>query len=119
MESEGLWNINVHSYRKQYSTTTALLEVCDRIFTASDEREIAIAMAIDESAAFDVIQHNILLNKLKMYKFHETTLKWIKDYLQLRTQFVTIGGQNSTMRNGAGGGTPGVNIRPSSVQHFY
>ena len=40
------------------------MEICDKIFKASDEKEISAAMAIDESAAFDVINHEILLDKL-------------------------------------------------------
>ena len=86
-----MWNINVHSYRRLYSTTTALTEVSDQIFTAADDREIATAITIDEYMEFDSIDHSILLRK------HETTLAWIKDYLGARTQYVSLGGQQSTM----------------------
>ena len=98
LDINNLLNINVHSYRKMYSTTTALIEICDKIFTASDEWEIAIAMAIDESSAFDIIPHDLLLQKLKWYKLNENTIKWMRSYLNTRSQYFSIGGQDSAMR---------------------
>ena len=81
-----------------YSTTTALIEICDKIFTVSDEWEIAIVMAIDKSSAFDVIPHDLLLQKLKWYKLNENTIKWMRSYLNTRLQYFSIGGQDSAMR---------------------
>ncbi len=64
------------------STTTALAQVCDTAQEASDKKEIAAAIAIDESAAFDSLSKEILLDKLRMYKMHEDTIGWIRDYLE-------------------------------------
>ena len=52
----------------------SLIDICNRIFTASDERYIADAIVIDKSAAFDCIAHEILLRKLKKYKMHPATM---------------------------------------------
>ena len=82
IEINDLMSINVHSYRKMYSTMTALIEICDKIFTASDEKEVAVAMVIDESSAFNVIPHNLLLKKLKMYKFNDRMIAWMSSYLR-------------------------------------
>ena len=98
LEINRMMNINVHSYRHGHSTTTALIEICDKIFEASDEREVAVAMAIDESSAFDLISHELLLKKMKLYKCNERTLKWMSSYLDSRSQYVSIGGQDSTIR---------------------
>ena len=68
------------------------------MYTARDERDIAVAMAIDELSAFDVIPHGILIEKLKMYKLHKSTITWLRNYLKSRSQYVSIGGQDSTMR---------------------
>ena len=73
------------------------MEICDKIFKASDEREISAAMAIDESAAFDVINHDILLDKLRLYKLDDNSIEWIRDYLRGRTSYVSVGGQDSRM----------------------
>ena len=43
---------------------------------------------LDMSAAFDVVDHDILLSKLKLYGFDENALKWVEDYLSGRIQAV-------------------------------
>ena len=47
---------------------------------------------LDMSAAFDVVNHSILLSKLELYGFDENTLKWMKNYLSNRSQAVYIDG---------------------------
>ena len=47
-------------------------------------------MILDLSAGFDVINHDILLEKLKLYKFDEITLQWFHNYLKNRSQCVQI-----------------------------
>ena len=106
MSIKGIWNINLHSYRKLYSITTALTEVCNQIFSAADERDITATITIDESSTFDPIAHDILLRKFKTL---ETTLAWMEDYLKYRTQYVSLGGQLSTMRS-IGKGVPQCSI---------
>ena len=97
-DTNKMWNSNLHSYRKLLSTTTALSDICDRVITASEDKEIAAAIAIDESAAFDTIPHQTLLRKMKKYKMSNSAMKWINDYISNRTQYTSIGGQESTMR---------------------
>ena len=48
------------------------------------------------SAAFDVVDHDILLDKLKLYGFDDLALQWMKDYLSGRTQAVYIDGSLSS-----------------------
>ena len=52
---------------------------------------------LDMSAAFDVVDHGILLSKLKLYGFDEDALTWMKDYLSGRTQAVYIDGSLSSL----------------------
>ena len=47
---------------------------------------------LDMSAAFDVVDHDIPLNKLKLYGFDDLALKWVNDYLSGRSQAVYIDG---------------------------
>ena len=47
---------------------------------------------LDMSAAFDVVDHDILLKKLELYGFDKHALQWMKDYLSGRTQAVYIDG---------------------------
>ena len=113
MESNHLWNCNLHLYRKWLSSTTALAQVHDTIITASEEKEIAASIAIDESAAFDSICHSILLKKMKMYKFHDETIEWIKNYLNSRSQYVVVGGTDSKIMDVQDGIPQGSTLGPT------
>ena len=68
MEREHLWNRDHHAYKRNHSTTTALSQLTDILFEAAEEKHISVAMSIDESAAFDMISHNMLLEKLALYR---------------------------------------------------
>ena len=56
-----------------------------------DNQEVTCLMLLDLSAAFDTVDHDLLLNRLHLrYGFDETILNWISSYLRSRTQ-VLIG----------------------------
>ena len=48
-----------------HSTKLALLELVDRIISQFDKTNLAIAIFMDLSKAFDTLDHEILLSKLK------------------------------------------------------
>ena len=62
---------------------------------AVDKGELSGVCMLDMSAAFDVVDHGILLDKLKLYGFDEKSVKWMKNYLSGRTQAVCIDGSLS------------------------
>ena len=47
---------------------------------------------LDMSAAFDVVDHDILIEKLKLYGFDDNSIKWMGNYLSGRTLAVYIDG---------------------------
>ena len=49
------------------------------------------------SAAFDVVQHSLLLKKLSLYRFQEDVVEWFSSYLSNRRQCVTINGTLSRL----------------------
>ena len=95
MNSTRQLNENIHSYRSNHSTTTALLQLSNDMFESCNQNKIATSITIDQSAAFDVLQHQTLLRKLVLYGFSESAIKWIKSYLEFRSQYVTIGTKHS------------------------
>ena len=76
-----------YGFRKLHSTELACLELVDRIFQELDRGELPIAIFIDLSKAFDTLDHQILLSKLKYYGADDTSLKLFSSYLSNRNQF--------------------------------
>ena len=97
MEQSGQLNPSAHAYRKNYSTVTTLMEVLDELHQGVEEKKIISLMALDQSAAFDSVEHQLLLQKLKRYNIGDSAIKWIASYLAYRTQYVVIGTSHSKM----------------------
>ena len=95
MKSQHLWNHDHHAYKAHHSTTSALSQLTDQIFEAGDENKIAVTMSIDETTAFDCINHHVLIQKLNLYNLHTTACTWISSYLSHRSQYVAIGAHKS------------------------
>ena len=85
------------AYRTGHSTETALLRVFNDITEALDQKCMAILVMLDLSAAFDVIDHEILLKRLEYtYGITADALSWIQSYLKDRIQCVSIGNETSS-----------------------
>ena len=54
-------------------------------------------MALDLTAAFDMVDHKLLGEKLLRYNIGPTAREWIRDFLVERTQYVTLGRNSSSM----------------------
>jgi len=52
------------AYRNGHSSETALLEVLDGVYTAADNKQVTVLIGLDLSAAFDTVDHEILLQWL-------------------------------------------------------
>ena len=48
-----------------HSTESALLEILDGVYTAADNKEVTVLIGLDLSAAFDTVDHEILLERLQ------------------------------------------------------
>jgi hypothetical protein len=84
------------AYRKHHSTETALLKVTNDVLIALDQRKEVVLVLLDLSAAFDTIDHQILLSRLqKRFGITDTVLKWFTSYLKDRCQQVSINGVQS------------------------
>ena len=62
----------------------------DKVLKGFDEGLLTGMILIDLQKAFDTIDHEILLQKLKAIKFSESTIKWFKSYLSERIFLVNI-----------------------------
>ena len=77
-----------YGFRPKHSTELAAVEMTDRIFTSMDDNNIPINIYLDLSKAFDTLDHNILLKKLKFYGIRNKSLDLLTNYLTNRKQFV-------------------------------
>ena len=68
---------NHHGSRKGHSTTTALIQMYDSWVHSVEEGEMAGVMMVDLSAAFDMVDHGILLEKLKLMGLENNAVKWM------------------------------------------
>ena len=84
------------AYRKQHSTETALLKVVNDIFHKMNRRHITLLVLLDLSAAFDTVDHKILLQRLETsFGITDSALMWFKSYLSDRSQHVIVDGAYS------------------------
>ena len=95
LEESQLLSPQHHAYRTNHNTSTALIHLMDSLATAADTNLITATMCIDLTAAFDCVPHSTLMDKLSYYGLDETTMKWIRLYLNARSSFVSIGSADS------------------------
>ena len=87
---------NIHdkfqsAYRPGFSTETALIRITDDILFALDNQCCTALIMIDMSAAFDTIDHNILLHRLPHhFGINNSVLSWFRSYLNNRSHCVNV-----------------------------
>ena len=87
---------NQSAYQKHRSAETATLKVLSDVYQAADMGKITMLGMLDLSAAFDTVDHQILLNCLRRsFGIRGTVLRWISSYLTGRTQFVRFNSSTS------------------------
>jgi len=98
LESSDLLPPLQSGFRRSRSTETAVLRVLSDILQAVDHGDVAVLVLLDLSAAFDTVDHEILLQRMHVsYGFGDTVHKWFQSYLLGRTQYVRRGLSKSSM----------------------
>lgn len=86
-----------HAYKAGYSTSTALASLTDDWLRQIDMKAIVGVVLLDFSAAFDTIDHELLLMKLLAYGFKHSAIDFMKSYLTDRRQCVMFNGALSNI----------------------
>jgi hypothetical protein len=96
LSSNSLYNKFQSAYSKFHSTETALLSLHDHMIKAMSRQEVTGLCLLDLSAAFDTIDHSILIHRLQSwFGISNTALSWFASYLSSRVFRVAAG--NDTM----------------------
>ena len=83
-----------------HSTEIALVRVKNDILCAIDNNESVILLLLDLSAAFDTVDHLILMSRLRdHFGVHGTAPAWFESYLTSRKQFLQVNDYKSTQRS--------------------
>ena len=85
-------------FRSKHSTKDSLITITETVREAFDKGDLTCGVFLDFQKAFDTVNHNILLNKLKSYGFRGISKKWLASYLTRRKQFVSCNGIESILK---------------------
>ena len=108
------------AYRSGHSTETALLRVHSDIVSAIDKGRGVFLILLDLSAAFDTVDHMILLSFLKDYiGLDGPALKLFETYLTKRTQCISIKGVLSELSELAYGVPQGSVLGPIAFLYLH
>ena len=96
MISNGLYPNMQSAYRKHHSTETALVKILDDLLNAVDNKKCCFLVLLDQSAAFDTVNQDLMLNRLQyMFGVTDNALAWLTTYFKHRHQSVCINGVSS------------------------
>jgi len=75
-------------FRPKSSTTSAIFTVIDSVLQALDDKLHVASVLCDLSKAFDCVNHDLLLKKIKFYGIRGNSWNWLQSYLVDRKQRV-------------------------------
>jgi hypothetical protein len=100
MDSNNLLPSTQSGYRQHHSTETSLVRIHNDIISAIDHGQVAALVLLDLSAAFDTVDHAVLLNVLQQrFGITASALDWMTSYLHNRAQIIQLGSTKSSSHN--------------------
>ena len=81
---------------KKHSCQTALIKLIDHWMECIDKGDLVRILFVDFRKAFDLVNHSILLEKLKLYKFSHSAIRRFESYLSSRQQAIAC---NNSLSN--------------------
>ena len=107
-----LFHPSLPGYRQHRSTHTALLQLYDQWVRSAGKGCVSGVVLLDLSAAFDLVDPDIMIKKLRIYGLDKEFCSWIFSYLQDRHQAVWIDHVFSEFVHNSIGVPQGSNLGP-------
>ena len=93
LTENNMHNTSQYGYKKHHSCENLLLKLIDDIMVGIDGRSGVVVLFVDLSAAFDTVDHVILLNILQnKFRITGSAIDWIKSFLSCRSQRIKVDG---------------------------
>ena len=99
IDKNNIFSDTQFGFRRKMSTETALLKFMDYVHNGLASKHYVGTVFMDLSKAFDVMNHDILKQKLEHYGFRGLFLNFMMQFVQDRRYFVNINGLNSDIHN--------------------
>ena len=85
-------------FRQARNTTDAIVELLNDSYRSLEKKNHMVITCLDLSKAFDTVHHDTLLRKLCHVGVRGVALRWFQSYLENRTQYVSIDGEESDVK---------------------
>ena len=92
-----LTGTNQHGFKKSRSTSTLSIQLQSLIARALDEDQFGMVASLDLSSAFDVVNIDLLLKRLKIIGLPDDVVDLIEVWLRNRSFYVSVDGENSIL----------------------
>ena len=112
LEGVDLTGQSQHGFKKNRSTETAAIEIQTRISGWCDENEYVTVTSLDLTAAFDVVDHGLLMKRLSQVGIPKILTNVIKEWLKDRQFYCEVGAQVSKLINITHGTVQGSILGP-------
>ena len=89
------WDSGQSGFRRKHGTETALIKTIEELLFNLDKDRVSGMVLVDYRKAFDIVDHELLLRKLKVYGVANQELNWCRSFLCSRKQVVHVRGRES------------------------
>jgi exonuclease III len=100
LESSRVFRNNQYGFRQNRSTIDCVESHLNEVISSLDKKMKVLNVSCDLSKAFDRVNHEILIFKLKHYGLRGPALDWFASYLSGRSQFTELSFRGNSVRSG-------------------